>query len=241
MSLSWYLVCRYCWSFMVLLQPTILQHSINTQKVTMWYTSNTFWNGLDNHQFRKRSKVLQYSLFNPLNAELNPICHLLKLLGDLTFMGTCIISIFQYISNKMQVTQFIYILKLLYMFWVVFPPIIRSAYNCIYSIWYLLQCYCYLPLSWKSWNRFECAVGGIQIAVTVWQITDAVDTVVCASDDGWKYYLKHVEHFPDINKLCNVASCWIYEYIGILLGVHYILHISGIRVKHMNYFIKPLK
>jgi len=22
--------------------------------------------------------------------------------------------------------------------------------------------------------------------------------------------LKHVEQFPDINKLCNVASCWIY-------------------------------
>jgi hypothetical protein len=42
--------------------------------------------------------------FNPLNAELNPICHLLVLLGDLTFMGLCIVSIFQYtcISNKMQ-------------------------------------------------------------------------------------------------------------------------------------------
>jgi hypothetical protein len=39
---------------------------------------------------------------NPLNAELNPICHLLVLLGDLTFMGSCIVSIFQYISNKMQ-------------------------------------------------------------------------------------------------------------------------------------------
>ena len=39
---------------------------------------------------------------NPLNAELTPICHLLILLGDLTFMGTCIVSIFQYISNKMQ-------------------------------------------------------------------------------------------------------------------------------------------
>jgi len=39
---------------------------------------------------------------NPLNAELNPICHLLVLLGDLTFLGTCIVSIFQYISNKMQ-------------------------------------------------------------------------------------------------------------------------------------------
>ena len=39
---------------------------------------------------------------NPLNAELNPICHLLILLGDLTFMGTCIVSIFQYISKKMH-------------------------------------------------------------------------------------------------------------------------------------------
>jgi hypothetical protein len=41
-------------------------------------------------------------MFNPLNAELNSICHLLILLGDLTFMGTCIINIFQSISNKMQ-------------------------------------------------------------------------------------------------------------------------------------------
>jgi hypothetical protein len=41
-------------------------------------------------------------LFNPLNAELNPICHMLILLGDLTFMCTCVVSIFQYISNKMQ-------------------------------------------------------------------------------------------------------------------------------------------
>jgi hypothetical protein len=39
---------------------------------------------------------------NHLNAELNPICHLLILLGDLTFMGPCIVSIFQYLSNKMQ-------------------------------------------------------------------------------------------------------------------------------------------
>jgi hypothetical protein len=39
---------------------------------------------------------------NPLNAELNPICHLLVLLIDLTFMGPYIVSIFQYISNMMQ-------------------------------------------------------------------------------------------------------------------------------------------
>ena len=36
--------------------------------------------------------------------------------------------------------------KLLYMFRVVSAPIIRSTYNCIYSIWYLSNRYCYLPL-----------------------------------------------------------------------------------------------
>jgi hypothetical protein len=30
--------------------------------------------------------------------------------------------------------------------------------------------------------------------------------------------------------LCNVASCWIYEYIGILLGARPILHISRLKV-----------
>jgi hypothetical protein len=42
--------------------------------------------------------------------------------------------------------------------------------------------------------------------------------------------MKHVEQFPVINKSCNVASCWIYLYIGTLLGARPILHISRIRV-----------
>jgi hypothetical protein len=47
---------------------------------------------------------LRIKMVDPLNAELNPIFHLLVLLGDLMFMGMCIVSIFQYtcISNKMQ-------------------------------------------------------------------------------------------------------------------------------------------
>ena len=98
--------------------------------------------------------------------------------------------------TRRNVTQFIYIWKLLYMFRVV-PSIIRSAYNCIYGVWYLSDRYCYLPLQ-------------RQVAVTVGQISDAVDTVVCAPDDGWFYHPKHVEQFPDINKFCKVASCWIY-------------------------------
>ena len=77
--------------------------------------------------------------------------------------------------TKCNVIQFIYIWKLLYMFRVVSPPIIRSTHNCIYSIWYLSNRYCYLPLP-------------------------------------------TVEQFPDINKLCNVASCWIY--IRIYLRMH---------------------
>jgi hypothetical protein len=76
-----------------------------------------------------------------------------------------------------------YILKLLYMFRVVPPPIIRSANNCIYSIWYLSHLYFYLPLAAGSSN-----------GVT----TDAIDKVVCAPDDGWRYHPKHVEQFPDI-------------------------------------------
>ena len=38
---------------------------------------------------------------------------------------------------------------------------IRRANNCVYSIWYLSHCYCYRLLSWKRWNWFECAVGGL--------------------------------------------------------------------------------
>jgi hypothetical protein len=49
-------------------------------------------------------------------------------------------------------------------------------------------------------------------------------------DDGWKYHPKHVEQFPDINKLYDDASCWIYEYTGILLGARPVLHINRIKV-----------
>jgi len=62
----------------------------------------------------------------------------------------------------MQFYTVYYIWKLLYMFRVLPPPIIRSANNCIYSVWYLSHRYCYLPLSRKSWNQFECAVGGLR-------------------------------------------------------------------------------
>jgi hypothetical protein len=138
----------------------------------------------------------------------------------LTFMGPCIVIIFLYMSNKMQSYTVYFIWELLYMFRVVPSPIIRSENNCIYSIWYLSYLYCYLPLSWKSWNQSECAVGGVshpQITVAVWQIPDAVDTLVFAPDDGWWYHQKHLEQFPDKINCVTFASCWLYFRICVQL------------------------
>ena len=46
----------------------------------------------------------------------------------------------------------LYFCKLLYTFQVVTPPIIRSTYNCNYSIWHWSNSLCHLPLLWCSWN-----------------------------------------------------------------------------------------
>jgi hypothetical protein len=38
------------------------------------------------------------------------------------------------------------------MFRVVIPPIIRSPYNCNYSIWHWSNRLCYVLLSWSGWK-----------------------------------------------------------------------------------------
>src|SRR5215813_8654097 len=102
-------------------------------------------------------------------------------------MGPCIVSIFQYISNKMQrYTVYLYLETALHVSG-------RTSTHHHERIQLYLQHLVFVtPLLLSA--RFECA-----------------------HDDGWKYHPKHVEQFPDINKLCNVASCWIYTYIGIYL------------------------
>jgi hypothetical protein len=99
----------------------------------------------------------------------------------LRFVDPCIANTYIPICIQQDATLHSYICKLLYMFLVVSSSIIRNAYNCIYSIWYLSH---RTAVSTPRWR---------QIAVTVWQIPDAVDTVVCAPDDGWRYHPKHVE------------------------------------------------
>jgi hypothetical protein len=65
--------------------------------------------------------------------------------------------------------------------------------------------------------RYRGRVGAVptllrkrQIAVTLWQIPGAADTVVCAPDDGWWYHLKHVEQFPD---KINCVMLHLFRYI----------------------------
>jgi len=56
-----------------------------------------------------RYRIVEFVItnINPLNAGLNTICHLLVLLGDLTFMGPCIVRIFYIRLTRCNVTQFI--------------------------------------------------------------------------------------------------------------------------------------
>jgi hypothetical protein len=119
--------------------------------------ASNFWNP----QGLYRSLQGVVALLNPLNVELNPIWLLLVLLGDLTFMGPCIVSIFQYtcISNKIRHTLYLYIETALHV----------SGGACTHHQeriqLYLQHLVTVTPLLLSaaiSWNRFECAVGGVR-------------------------------------------------------------------------------
>ena len=51
--------------------------------------------------------------------------------------------------------------------------------------------------------------------MTVWQIPDAVDTVVRTPDDGWGYRPKRVERFLDI------INCVTLHLVGYILEYYY--------------------
>ena len=46
-------------------------------------------------------------------------------------------------------------------------------------------------------GRVGTGLNVLWLAYATPQIPDAVDTVVCAPDDGWWYHPKRVEQFPD--------------------------------------------
>jgi hypothetical protein len=135
---------------------------------------------------------------NHLKAELSPICHLLILLGDLKFMGPCIVSIFQYtrISNKMQrYTIYLYLETALY----ILDGTSTHHQERIHLYLQHLLFVTPLLLSAAIVEELE------HVSVCCGWLTPP--TAHSNADDGRKY---------DRN----------------MLGVHYILHISRIRVNH---------
>ena len=105
-------------------------------------------------------------------------------------MGPCIVNIFQYTSNKMQ----------------------------LYTVYLYLETALHVS-GGTSTHRQERIQLYLQHLVFV---TPLMLPAAIVEE------LEHVEQFPDINKLCNVAACWIYvgKYIG--LPVKYPVFLSDV-------------
>ena len=109
-------------------------------------------------------------------------------LSFLAFMGPCIANLFSCITNKMQrYTVYLFLWNSLHVSGgsAAYHQELKTVYTASGT---LSNLYCCLPLLWKSWN-----------------------TQFWAPDDGQRNCLKNVEDFTGINKLCNVASCWLYR------------------------------
>jgi hypothetical protein len=76
--------------------------------------------------------------------------------------------------------------------------------NCIYSIGYFVKP---LLLPATVVEGMGLTVAGSSKGLTKYPI---LYTQFWVPDVGRSNRLKHVEHFTEINKLCNVASCWLY-------------------------------
>jgi len=145
------------------------------------------------------------SLFSIVSLDF--VLHTIVKMGRefLTFMGPCIVRIFQYISKKMQrYTIYLYLETSLHVSGG------TSTHHQERIQLYLQHLVFVKPLllpaaivpTLPRWR---------QVAVTVRQIPDAVDTVVCAPDDGWKYHPKHAEQLPDI---INCVTLHLVGYTG---------------------------
>ena len=131
--------------------------------------------------------------------------------------GTCSLMHTHVYSNthptRCNVTQFIYVWKLLYMFRVVSPPILRSTHNCIYSILHLSDRKL-LPVA--IIEELELLFSSISSTIVTVSSNGLASTRCCRYSCVCSWWW--VEIPPETrravsryNKLCNLASCWIYR------------------------------
>jgi hypothetical protein len=149
-------------------------------------------------------------------------------------MGTCIANVFSSITNKMQIyISYLFLWNALYVSGGS-PPIIRSSKTVYTASGTLSNLYCYLPLSW-------------QVAVKVWQSIRCCIYSFWPPDDGRKNRLKHVEHFTEINKLCNNNSYMsirhtVSQSVTTLLYLHWIqLHVSALGMGHHQIVLRHIE
>jgi hypothetical protein len=129
-------------------------------------------------------------------------------------------------STRCYVSQFFYFNKMLYMFRQFLRP--SSGAQTIHTASGICQTLL-LPAAIPTMT----AAGSSK----VWKIPQAV-CIVWAPDDGQRNCLKHVEHFIEIKKLRNIASCWLH--FGNILKMHGLMNIKyGIlnwALFHLNTF-----
>jgi hypothetical protein len=59
------------------------------------------------------------------------------------------------VQQDATIYSLLYFCKVLYMFRVTLPPIIRSTYKCNYSIWHWSNCICYMLTPTPHTNQFQ--------------------------------------------------------------------------------------
>ena len=99
---------------------------------------------------------------------------------------------------------------MLYMFQAVPPPIIRSSkvyiQHRVFYQTFTAICHCRERVGTQSFKS-STTVAGSSKDLTEYPM---LYIQFWAPDDGRSNWLKHVEYFTEINKLCNTASCWLY-------------------------------
>jgi hypothetical protein len=104
----------------------------------------------------------------------------------------------------MQCHAVCFIWKLLYMSRMVIPPIIRSANN------YLQHLVFVTPLLLPT-----AIVEELELVCVCCQHTQTCSNFSTIAADGWRYYPKHVEQFPD------KINCVTFHLVGYILEYYY--------------------
>ena len=128
---------------------------------------------------------------------------------NLECMVECLVVYSDIYPTRCNVTPFIYFWKLLNIFRVVSQPIIRSTYNCIYSIWHLSNRNCHLSLSWGYHPKH------------VEQFTEIKKVCVTVRLADYNLESNYTSNFP------TKCTCTIEYFISF---TKYLLHVSALAV-----------